>query len=307
MRINYDRYPLLQFLNRNMLPKLRGKITLRGEDISIWNTDTDAALTAQLSINEMYEGYIADRCGNNIYILMPKFKEALEKSCNVFKNISRGVQLEKLFEDCCIVFGDMACMCYKLSNETFLGQKLNSVERPNNYVLTIYYQGKGDDNKDRHIVYLGTIVFSKENDNAYRIEISLLSTFLGLYAVNYIDNSQLVDTILAVLMFKHYAKVELDVIPGHERKVTPVANEKVINETPNGVHIMDSSWYTTIYRTEGFDVRGHIRHYKAYDKITYVNQHKRKGYVRRAKILNDPTAEPDTVEHDMKLYALENR
>ncbi len=148
-------------------------------------------------------------------------------------------------------------------------------------------------------------MFSKENDKSYRIEMSLMSTWIGLIAVDYKDNEQLIDSILAVLLFKHYAKVELDVIPGREKKMSAVANEKVINETPKGVHIMDSDWYTTIYRTEGYDVKGHIRYYKKYDKISFVHKHRRKGYVRRAKILDDPTAEPDTFEHDMRLKELE--
>ena len=116
----------------------------------------------------------------------------------------------------------------------------------------------------------------------------------------------MIDSILAVLLFKHYAKVELDVIHGREKKMSAVANEKIINETLKRVHIMDSNWYTTIYRTEGYDVKGHIRYYKVYDTIAYVHPHTRKGYVRRAKILDDPTAEPDTLEHDRKLNVLEN-
>ena len=306
MKVGYSTYPILEFFDKNRLPKLGGKINLRGEDISVWNTDPDAAQTAQYTVNEMYQGYIADKCRQNVYILMPKFIEAVMRSCNAFKNISRSVQLEKLFEDCCIFAGDMVYVCYKLTNDTYLGHTFNTAERPNNYMVAIYYQGKGDDKKERHIVYLGTLVFSKEDDKAYRIEISLMSTWMGLYAVNYKDNEQLIDALLAVLMFKHYAKVELDVIHGREKKMSVVANEKVINETPKGVYIMDSSWFTTIYRTEGYDVRGHIRYYKVYDTIAYVHPHKRKGYVRRAKILNDPTAEPDTTEHDLKLNELEN-
>ncbi len=307
MKVSYSIYPILEFLNKDNLPKYnKGEIKLRGEDIALWQTDPDAVKTVRYTINEMYQGYIVDRCGQNVYILMPKFQEAISKSGNVFKNIARGVQLEKLFEDCCIFAGEMVYVCYKLTNDTYLGYTFNTAERPNNYMVAIYYQGKGDGKKERHIVYLGTLVFSKEDDKAYRIEISLMSTWMGLYAVDYRDNEQLIDALLAVLMFKHYAKVELDIIPGHERKMSMVANEKVVNETPNGVHIMDSSWYTTIYRTEGYDVRGHIRYYKVYDTIAYVHPHKRKGYIRRAKILDDPTAEPDTSEHDIKLNALEN-
>lgn len=306
MKVNYSIYPILEFFDKNRLPKLNGKINYRGEDGALWNTDSDAARTAQYTVNEIYQGYIADRCGHNVYILMSKFQEAIAKSGNAFKNISRGLQLEKLFEDCCIFAGDMVYVCYKLTNDTYLGQTFNTAERPNNYMIAIYYQGKGDDKKERHIVYLGTMVFSKEDDKAYRIEMSLMSTWMGIYADNYKDNEQLIDALLAVLLFKHYAKVELDIIPGHEKKMSTVANEKIINETPKGVHIMDSSWYTTIYRTEGYDVRGHIRYYKVYDTIAYVHPHKRKGYIRRAKILDDPTAEPDTTEHDLKLNALEN-
>ena len=306
MVIHYDKYPILQFFDKSRLSKLGGKINLRGEDISIWNTDPDAARTAQYTVSEMYQGYIADRCGQNVYILMPKFQEAISKSGNVFKNIARGAQLEKLFEDCCIFAGDMVYVCYKLTKETYLGYKFNTKERPNNYMVAIYYQGKCDDKKERHVVYLGTIVFSKEDDEAYRIEMSLMSTWMGIYADDYKDNEQLIDALLAVLLFKHYAKVELDVIHGREKKMSVVANEKVINETPKGVRIMDSNWYTTIYRTEGYDVRGHIRYYKVYDTIAYVHPHKRKGYIRKAKILDDPTAEPDTKEHDMKLNELEN-
>ncbi len=305
MKVNYNIYPILEFFDKNRLPKLNGKINLRDEDNELWNTDPDAAKTAQYTVNEMYNGYIADRCGQNVYILMPKFQEAIAKTGNVYKNVARGAQLEKLFEDCCIFAGDMVYVCYKLTKDTYLGHSFNTEERPNNYMVAIYYQGKGDDKKERHVVYLGTLVFSKENDKSYRIEMSLISTWIGLIAVDYKDNEQLIDSILAVLLFKHYAKVELDVIPGREKMMSAVANEKVINETPKGVHIMDSDWYTTIHRTEGYDVKGHIRYYKKYDKISFVHKHRRKGYVRRAKILDDPTAEPDTFEHDMRLKELE--
>ena len=250
MKVSHSRYPILEFFDKNSLSKLYGKINYRGEDGAIWNVEPNAAKTVRYSINEMYQGYIADRCGQNVYILMPKFQEAIVKTRNVFKNVSRGVQLEKLFEDCCIFSGDLVFVCYKLTNDTFWGYTFNTAEQPNNYVITIYYQGKSDDNKERKIVYLGTMVFGKKNEKAYRIEMSLLSTYLGLYAIDYKDNEKVIDEVLAILLFKHYAKVELDIIHAREKKISEVAKEKVINETLRGVHIMDSNWYTTIYLTE---------------------------------------------------------
>ena len=306
MKINYSIFPFLEFFDKNRLSKVNGKVSVRKEDMELWNNDPFVTQTVQYTINEVYQGYISNKCGENIYILMPKFQEAIKKSSSAFKNISRGVQLEKLFEDCCIFIGDMVYVCYKLTNDTYLGTQFNTTEHSNNYMVTIYNQGKGDDKKERHVVYLGTLVFSKEDDKTYRIELSLISSWMGLYADNYNDNEQLIDAILGVLMFKHYAKVELDVIPGHKKIMSSIANEKVMNETPQGIRIMDSNWFTTIYRIEGFDVRGHIRYYKDRDKISYVKPHKRKGYIRRAKILDDPTAEPNTIEHDTKLNELEN-
>lgn len=307
MKVNYNTYPILEFFDKNHLPKLNGKIYLHGEDRVVWEANPNATKTAQDTINEMYQGYIADRCGHNVYILMPKFQEAIAKGCNSIKTVARGTQLEKLFEDCCIIAGDMVYVCYRLTKDTYLGYTLNTEEHPNNYMVSIYYQGKIEDKKERHIVYLGTLAFSKDDDKAYRIELSLMSTWMGLYAVDYKDNEQLIDALLAVLIFKHYAKVELDIVHGHEKKMSTVAKEKIINETPKGVNIMDSDWYTTIYRTEGYDVRGHIRYYKKNDTISYVHPHRRKGYIRRAKILDDPTAEPDTTELVHKLDELKKR
>ena len=313
MVIHYDKYPILQFFNKELLPKLNGKINIRGEDNQNWNTDPDAARTAQYVLNEMYQGYITDRCGSNIYILTRQYIEALNRSAQAFRNISRGIELDKLFEDCCIVLGNLVYIGYKLTPDTFLGWSLAQYSNINNYLVSIYYQGKtDDDSKDRNIVFLGTFVFSKDGNERYLFETALLSTKLESDANKYDDLQLLADKFLGLLVFKHYAKVELEMVKGKEKKKSEITKGKITNETMTNVQIMDSLWFTSIFRNEGFTVRGYFKmQHKKNERgewireLIYINEHQRHGYHRHAKILDDPSAEPDVSELKEKLQKLE--
>ena len=159
--------------------------------------------------------------------------------------------------------------------------------------------------KGNNIVYLGTLVFKKADDDHYTFDLSLLSSVFEKTAFDYNATESIVDKFLGILIFKHYAKVELDIVNGKQRKKSDILNEKLINETSNGIQVLDSHWYTSIFRTEGFTVRGHFRYYKSCERLVFVNEFQKKGYHRHAKILDDPTAEPDTEELIRKLDELE--
>ncbi len=312
MIIHYDKYPILQFFNKDLLPKLNGKINIRGEDIQTWNTIPYAAKTVQYVLNEMYQGYIMERCGNNIYILSQQYLEALNRSEQAFRHISRGVELDKLFEDCCIIADNFVYIGYKLTPETFFGWSLSQYTDINNYLVSIYYQGKTDDySKDNNNVFLGTIVFSKDDDEHYLFETALLSKMIELDANKYEDLELIADKFLGMLIFKHYAKVELDIVRGKEKKKSQVVNGKITNKTVTGVQIMDSQWYTSIFRNEGFTVRGYFKLQPKKNangiwvkELIYVNEYQKHGYHRHAKILDDPTTEPDVSELNEKLQKL---
>lgn len=90
-----------------------------------------------------------------------------------------------------------------------------------------------------------------------------------------------------LLLFMRYCEVETKVVqPG--RKVEHVAN-KYINDTSQPVEIVDSTWFTTIVRSEGFGVKGHFR-LQPYPslgikRLIYIHPFEKKGYTRKAKIL----------------------
>lgn len=295
MVIHYDKYPILQFFDKKLLPKLDGKINFRNEDLKAWEVEIGAIKAARFFVKEMYYGRAADLSGHNIFIIAQPFIDAMNRSANAFRNISRGVELEKLFDNCCIIVGNMAYVAYKIEEGPF----------KDDYMLSIYFTGKSENLKGNNIVYAGTMVFRKGDNDHYLFDLSLLSTLFERPAFDYDSTESLIDKFLGILIFKHYAKVELDLVNGKTRKKSELLNQKIINETSSGINVLDSQWYTSVFRNEGFTVRGHFRFYKSCNRLIYINEFQKHGYHRHAKILDDPTAEPDTTELVRKLDELE--
>ncbi len=66
---------------------------------------------------------------------------------------------------------------------------------------------------------------------------------------------------------------------------------KYVNETKSKIEVLDSTWFTTIVRSEGFKVRGHFRmqpcgHNLSDRKLIWISDFEKDGYTRTAKILN---------------------
>lgn len=90
--------------------------------------------------------------------------------------------------------------------------------------------------------------------------------------------------------FLKYAEVETKVIPGYKKDHH--IGTKYVNETKRKVEILDSTYFTTISRTEGFGVRGHFR-FQPYGpgmsqkKLIWISEFEKHGYTRTAKIVHD--------------------
>lgn len=101
-----------------------------------------------------------------------------------------------------------------------------------------------------------------------------------------------------LLLFKtflKYADVETKTIAGNRKEKH--IGVKYLNETKVKIEVLDSTYYTTISRTEGFGVRGHFRfqHYgigMAQKRLQWINGFEKKGYTKRAKIERDLHPEP---------------
>ena len=101
-------------------------------------------------------------------------------------------------------------------------------------------------------------------------------------------------------LFKRYANVETYLIEAGQKKImevdfSPIECKKPEHNAKNdagiNVIVLDSLWYTTICRDEGFMVSGHFRLQPCKDsnghwtrKIIYISAYEKHGYHRQARI-----------------------
>lgn len=105
------------------------------------------------------------------------------------------------------------------------------------------------------------------------------------------------------LLFKKYANVETYLIEAGQKQFMEVdfspidcktPEHKAKNEAGINVTVLDSLWYTTICREEGFMVSGHFRLQPCKDsqghwtrKIIYIAAYEKHGYHRQARIRSE--------------------
>lgn len=97
-----------------------------------------------------------------------------------------------------------------------------------------------------------------------------------------------VSEILLFKTFLKYADIETKIVNGKRREKH--CGEKYVNETNHKVEILDSTYFTTISRTEGFGVSGHFRFQPfgpgmAQKRLQWIADYQKSGYTRTAKIL----------------------
>lgn len=95
--------------------------------------------------------------------------------------------------------------------------------------------------------------------------------------------------IISMILFMKYVELETKIVKAERREHH--AGVKYVNETKHNVEILDSTWFTTIVRSEGFKVSPHFR-MQAYGenhsqrKLIWIDPFDKTGYTRTAKILN---------------------
>ncbi len=97
--------------------------------------------------------------------------------------------------------------------------------------------------------------------------------------------------VLAYHLFKRYSEVETKVLD--PKKPSREFNAVYVNHSKSIVTVYDSTWFTTLIRSDSFKVRGHFRLQPVGEgrkerRLTWVKEHQREGYIRSAKkLLND--------------------
>ncbi|KAA6438870.1 hypothetical protein FEM33_15255 [Dyadobacter flavalbus] len=124
----------------------------------------------------------------------------------------------------------------------------------------------------------GRIWVSKDSD----VNIQDTTDLLGYFC-------SLVDMIFVIKLFQLYADSELKVVkPNQTLKKLDLGYIK--NESPFEITYLNSNWFTTLVRSEGFEVRGHFRlQPKKVDgewtkELIWISDFVKSGYTSKSKI-----------------------
>ena len=101
-------------------------------------------------------------------------------------------------------------------------------------------------------------------------------------------NPHFIFDVLSLLLFIKYCPVETRLV-AKGKKITH-SQQGFLNKTELPIEIVDSTWFTTIIRSEGFGVSGHFRLQPVgpslvYRKLVWIAPYEKTGYVRTAKVL----------------------
>lgn len=93
------------------------------------------------------------------------------------------------------------------------------------------------------------------------------------------------DTIALLNFFKY---VECETVDAKPNSRTKADGFKCVNQTSTGVEVVDSRWFKTIVRSDGFKVRGHFRlqvcgEGRSDRKLIWISDFSKEGYTSKAK------------------------
>lgn len=109
------------------------------------------------------------------------------------------------------------------------------------------------------------------------------------YQVNNIKGMDLMAELIGMLTFLKCCQVETKII--EPRQKLREFGCRYFNETKRPIEIIDSTWFTTIVKSEGFGVRGHFRlQPKKKDGVwikdlIWLKPYSKSGYTREARVL----------------------
>lgn len=263
MRINYRNWAALQVVDVTKCTEF-----MRSDYEHIFCTlDQNELLSAEdiekvKGFVTMEIGYGFYTVGMKLYYISKTFREALNKSClALYKMLGSKEACEKVHEDCAFIDEDILWVVKTA---------------PNGWIRIIRLHKEG--------TLFTSFAFRFVGDDRFETQFSTTTPAVERSCVAYF---------YLLMMLKKYGQVDIETVAKSKKIRSKMLNEKAINETGIDVQVLDSRWFTTICRDEGFLVSGHFRLQPKKDEngewtreLIYINPYAKKGYHRLAPIVN---------------------
>lgn len=163
---------------------------------------------------------------------------------------------------------------------------------------TIFYSVHAS-GKDKEFSLSGIIIFMGKDPNKEKPSLDIFVQRIPEGVKEYMAESctknkvtafSVFVDIFSLILFMKYCQVETKVIEGQSK--AHHVGRKYVNETMQKIEILDSTWFTTIIKSEGFKVGGHFRMQPfgpgfCDKKLIWIDPFEKTGYTRKAKVLNE--------------------
>lgn len=207
-----------------------------------------------------------------VYYVSEAFRKAMDKVIDkLYPLINEKGMLRNIHEQCCIIDGKITFVFLNLKDDNF--RMLRIADGICTEVID--YELSVEDIGFANVEALGRLSLL----DSERPQMALINMMGYVYYY---------------LLFKKYGNIDIEMVPAKKTlRKSQILGEKVNNFMGIDVKVLDSRWFTTICRDEGFLVSGHFRLQPCKDengewtrKLIYINPYAKTGYHRLAPIVN---------------------
>lgn len=263
MKVDYKNYPILENLHRGSI----SNIPIYPEDLIVW-------LQIKSMFKEVWKNNI-NEFRKEVNVISNPFRQACIKSSSSIL----GLYLDTIDGNIDIPIQGTFIVnnTVYMVNITLISGKLTQILYSftrHGHPLTVQI-GTNDEN-DKGLKFVANVaskitnVIDEESANAFL--------------------SYQISMVTAYAMFKSYANVETKILMPHQRPRDISCIYR--NNTKFPITFLDSKWFTTLVKSEGFNVRGHFRLQpkkkdgKWTKELIWINEFRKTGYTAPARKLS---------------------
>jgi hypothetical protein len=229
-------------------------------------------VTSQLNTDICLGRYAAKNVP--VYYISKAFRDAMSKVMDkLYPLIREKGMLRSVHEECCIIDGKITFVFLNLKDDNF------RMLRIADGICTEIIDYTLDDVAKNLSGFSNVEALGRK---------SLLDSERPMMAL-----VNMMGYIYYYLVFKKYGNINIETVAARKTlKRSQILGEKVNNFMGIDVQVLDSRWFTTICRDEGFLVSGHFRLQNVKEngewtkRLIYINPYAKHGYHRLAPIVN---------------------
>jgi hypothetical protein len=264
MKISYRNQAVLKMLQTNSL----GPVAIHSQDKNELTDDLLSEFGKLWKIN-------SPSFNKNVKVLSLPFAEAVQQSAD---KLTSGDLIDKAFLENTsgtLIINDRT-ICYTFE------------KKDNNIIELIYFLFKktpAEVPELRSFIYMELDTLdSSANTHTYFAKSGIYQNNIALSIELYTKS------LVTTLNFIKYADIQVKILP--PQKTVKDISCKYVNETDSNIQFLNSTWFTTLIKSDVFKVRGHFRlqpkkkNGEWTKELIWINEFEKTGYTAPARIQN---------------------